>query len=132
MEGNDNGLKILSPEGTATILFFAYARRSHCIMVSSVLHACVCSCSLSFCLKQTPVRDMTAILVSSLTAEAALQTRLWMRWWYMFHTVVLLVLIGLLLFLRAVMICSRLPFVMPCFTVTLEDFKEHTGCTLRH
>lgn len=68
--------KMISPKGAITILFFAFARRSDSVTASSVLHACIRRCSLSFCLKQTPVTDMTAILVSSLTAEAAPQTRM--------------------------------------------------------
>ena len=36
----------------------------------SVLHARICRCSLSLCLKQTPVTDMTAILVSSLNCRS--------------------------------------------------------------
>lgn len=74
--------KMISPEGAVTILFCAFARRSYCVLVSSVFHARICCRSLSFCLKQTPVTDMTAILVSSLTAGAALQTSVWMRWWW--------------------------------------------------
>lgn len=70
---------------------------------------------------------MRAILVSSLTAGASLQTSVCADEVVMFQTIRLPVLIGLLLFLGAVVICSQLLFVKcavtVCFTVTGGDLQ---------
>lgn len=99
-------------------------------LVTSVLHAPICRCSLSLCLKQTPVRDMTTILFSSVTAEAALQTSV--DEVVMFQTIRLPVLIGLPFSLSTAVICSQLLFVMMYGALCVTPWQQRTYTALKN
>lgn len=102
---------MISPKGPITILFCAFAQRSDCAMVSSVVHTRICCCSLRFCFKTNtcqryPSDTCQLTYCRGGAADECVDEVL------MFHTIRLPVLIGLPLFLSSVVICSQELFVM--------------------
>lgn len=102
---------MISPKGTVTILFCAFAQWSDCATVSSVLHTRICCCSLCFCLKTNtchryPSDTCQLTYCRGGAADECVDEVL------MFQTIRLPVLIGIPLFLSSVVICSQELFVV--------------------